>query len=185
MKRILLTVVLFASAQVGLPGSQEVTVPSSSQAPAEELIRLMQQHKLDAIAARDPNEENRYAAALVFPGAQILAISGVYPVPALLNERLLRGEDRDTYVELNRAAEKRGRLFVQDLGADGLHASPAKVGRVDVVFVEVDARTIFGGDWNGQQLTREEYTSRFKQADEGYARALRTLIQGLKTRSGS
>jgi hypothetical protein len=32
-----------------------------------------------------------------------LRITGIYPVPVLLDERLLRRDDREAYVELNRA----------------------------------------------------------------------------------
>jgi hypothetical protein len=156
---------------------------SSSAASAEELVRLMQQQKLDAIAARDTIQENRYAAALVFPGAQIMSITGIYPVPVLMDERLLRRDDREAYVELNRAAERQGRLFVQDLGADGLHAAPPAPGRVDVVFVDIDTRTIFSGDWKPQQLSRDEYLKRFAEADGRYARALQALVQELKSRA--
>ena len=73
------------------PAAQGNPTTSSSAAAAEQLVRLMQQQKLDAVAARDSSEENRYAAALVFPGAQIMAITGIYPVPVLLDERLLVG----------------------------------------------------------------------------------------------
>jgi hypothetical protein len=176
---------IVAGIGMATPTVQESPTPSSSAAPAEELVRLMQQQKLDAIAAPDPSQENRYAAALVFPGSQIMAITGVYPVPVLMDERLLQRDDREAYVELNRAAERQGRLFVQDLGADGLHAAPPAPGRVDVVFVDIDTRTIFNGDWKAQQLSRDEYAKRFAEADARYARALQALVLALKARAGS
>jgi hypothetical protein len=183
MRTSCLTALLVASLSLPAQGSQAVEeVRSLSAAPARELTQLMEQRKLDAIAAADANEESRYAAALVYPGTQILAITGTYPVPVLLNERLMRRDDRDTYVELNRASERQGRLFVQDMGGDGIHAVPPDDGRVDVVFVEIDTRLTFDGDWKGQSLSREEYLKRYKDLDNRYAHLLQVLIDAVKAR---
>ena len=60
---------------------------------------------------------------------------------------------------------------------------PPSPGRVDVVFEDIDKRTIFGGDWKAQQLSRDEYMKRFADVDARYARALQALAQELKSRS--
>ena len=58
-----------------------------TQALAKELTDLMQQQKLDALAAR--LDEDRFAAVLFIPGVQLLVVSARYAAPVLLNERIL------------------------------------------------------------------------------------------------
>ena len=55
-----------------------------------------------------------------------MVMSARYPAPALLNERLARREDPDVYIELNAASVLETRVFVTDIGADGLQVKPAK-----------------------------------------------------------
>lgn len=76
------------------------------------------------IAAADPGEAGRYVAAALIGGNQLLVVSVRYAQPALLNERLYRGDHEGAYVELNAASVRDGKLFVQDLGEPG-HALDA------------------------------------------------------------
>ena len=93
---------------------------AKSAAGARELAGLLVQKKLDAVAARDPAAPDAFVAALHFPG-QLLIISARYTVPPLLNEKLARREYRDVYIELNAASVAESRVFVTDIGADGLN----------------------------------------------------------------
>ncbi len=57
-----------------------VAAADSASAPlAAQLTAAMTSHKLDAIAARDPQAPDRYIAALVFPGSQLLVVAAPYP----------------------------------------------------------------------------------------------------------
>ena len=96
-----------------------------SSAGARELAQVLAQKKLDAIAARDPAAPDAFVAALYFPG-QLLVMSATYPAPPLLNERLARREYRDVYIEMNSASLVASRMFVTDIGADGLQREAAK-----------------------------------------------------------
>ena len=143
-------------------------------------VLLLQARSLDSVAAADPTQEGRYIAALVFPKSQILAIAGNYSVPQLLNERLLKKAYRDTYVEINRAADREGRLFVQDLTADGLRAVPQSGASPDVIYRDTANSIMFTGDWKSQSMTQKAYMEAFSRADAEYAELLRVLIEELK-----
>ena len=50
----------------------------------KQLTGLLDQKKLDAIAAADAQNPGAYIAALYFPGTQLLVLSAKYSAPALL-----------------------------------------------------------------------------------------------------
>jgi hypothetical protein len=149
---VLFAIVLLTEASL-FGQARDAAPPSTSAALATELVALLEARSLDSMAAPDPAHEGRYVAVLVYPKVQILAIGGNYSVPQLMNERLLRKEYRDAYVELNRAADGDGRFFVQDLAADGLHALPEPGGSPDVVYRDAATSTIFTGDWKARSMT--------------------------------
>src|SRR5258707_5300550 len=95
---------------------------SRSGALAKQLAAALDAAKLNSIAARDPAVTGVYIGALYFPGFQLLAISAKYSAPALLDARLEKKEYRDIYIDLNSAAEPDSKMFVEDLGVDGLQA---------------------------------------------------------------
>jgi hypothetical protein len=96
-----------------------------------------------------------------------------------MNERLFKGDYQGVYMELNAAAEREGRLFVQDLGQPGLHATREDDAPYDIVYESVTRRTSFDGDWKAQKLSRDAYTRAFDAADARYARSLETLLAAL------
>ena len=65
--------------------------------------QLLDQAKLDAIAAKDPAANDAFVAALYFPGSQLLVVGARYQVPMLLNERIAKKEYREVYTDLNSA----------------------------------------------------------------------------------
>src|SRR5262245_48190920 len=72
-----------------------------SAALAAELARLMDQAKVDSIAAKHPTVADGYIGALYFAGSQLLVVSAKYSVPQLLNQKLESKEYRDVYIDLN------------------------------------------------------------------------------------
>src|SRR5687768_3000937 len=95
---------------------------ASSPDLAAELVRLMNERKVTALAARDSAEDGRFVAAML-AGPQLLVIRARYSAPALLRERLLKGEYQQIYGDLHGAGDRQGRVFVIDSGADGLKLS--------------------------------------------------------------
>ena len=65
-----------------------VAQQSASMPLAKELGTLLDQKKLDSVAARMPGDGNRFVAALYYPNSQLLVVSASYSVPALLQEQI-------------------------------------------------------------------------------------------------
>lgn len=148
---------------------------SKSAAGAKELAQLLSSKKLDAIAVRDPNAADTFIAALAFPG-QIIVVSAKYAAPPLLNEKLARREYRDVYIELNSASIPESRMFVTDLGADGLKAKKAK--KEDPFDIrEAGGKPFnFDGNWREDKISEAEYMKVFAETDEQYARMVSVLL---------
>jgi hypothetical protein len=156
-------------------GAQE----STSAPLAKQLAAALDAAKLDSIAARDPAAPGVYVAALYFHGFQLLAISAKYSVPALLDARLEKREYRDIYIDLNSAAEPGSKVFIEDLGVDGLLPKREENRPFDSA-ESMGKRTAFDGDWKKQQLSEQEYMKIFSAADERYTQMLTALLAQLK-----
>src|ERR671912_418951 len=100
-------------------------VPAFAQEPksgplAAELAKLLDQMKVDSVAARHPGAPDQYVGALYFPGSQLLVVTARYQVPELLNTKLASKSYRDVYIDLNSASVANTKVFVSDLGCNGL-----------------------------------------------------------------
>ena len=149
---------------------------TKSTAGAKELSQLLASKKLDAIAAKDPSAPDAFVAALAFPGQQIILVSARYSAPPLLNERLARREYRDVYIELNSASIPDSRVFVTDLGADGLRAKKLK--KDDPVDTHDKGGKLikFDGNWREDKMSEADYMKVFAEADDHYARMVQLLL---------
>jgi hypothetical protein len=136
----------------------------------------MRQQQRQHLAAKDPADPGRYVAAMLVGEGQLLVISGRYAQPVLLNEKLFKSDFQGVYMDLNAAADREGRLFVQDLGTPGLHPTRSEDGPYDIVYDSVTRQTAFDGNWKAQKLSREAYQQAFEAADGRYTRALETLL---------
>lgn len=158
-----------------------VQAQESRSAPAaQELVQLLGQKKMDAVAARDPNAPDQFIAALAFPG-QLIVISAKYPAPPLLNEKIAQNNHRDAYVELNSASVPESRFVITDLGADGLRAKKAKKGDLAVDSRDLAGKSLrFDGNWKEDKMSEADYMKAFNDADEHYARVLAVLVAAAK-----
>lgn len=167
-------------ALVSWGASAAVTADESVSAPmAQKLGALLQERKLDSIAARMPGETDQFAAALYYPGSQLLVITARYRAPRLMREQVLTGKYRDAYVALNGSGDRDGRFSVVDLDADGLMPTRSPNGRFDTIYERVTRRTVFDGDWKKQKLSESQYHQKFTAADARYAKVLSALIEQL------
>ena len=158
--------------QVGL--AQE----SRSAGLAKELVALLQERKLDSIAARSPAAADQFVAALYFPG-QLLVVSARHAAPPILNEKLARNEYRDVYIDLNAASISESKVLISDLGADGLKSKREANQPFDAE--DAHGKDIrFDGNWREDKMSEQDYMKRFVQAEESYATALQVLIGALK-----
>ena len=151
---------------------------SKSGSLAQELVKLLEAGKLDAIAIAQGDEPDRFIAVLYYPG-QLLVVSAKYAAPPLLMERLKEKAYRDIYIDLNSASVPDSRVFIQDVGADGL--KPKADGGVDGYERGAKTKWAFDGDWRKQKMASEdEYMKDYVAADAEYTAILRTLIQKVK-----
>jgi hypothetical protein len=164
-----------------------VSVPALAQesksAPlAKQLASTLAAAKLDSVAAKHPVNQKMYIGALHIAGVQLLVVAAEYPAPTLLDPRLEKGEYRDVYIELNAAGVAGSKVFVEDLGANGLFAKPADNNPMDM-YETGGKRIMFDGEWGRQKLSEQEYMKTFAGADERYAEMLMALIAQLKKSS--
>ena len=155
---------------------------STSAALATELAKLLDSMKTDSIAARYPGAPDQYVGALYFPGSQLLVVTAKYQVPELLNTKLASKEYRDVYIDLNSAAMPNTKVFVSDLGIDGLKARREDNEPYDTI--EMGGKNLsFDGNWRGAKLSEEEYMKGYQQAEEEYVKMLQALLSELKKTS--
>jgi len=152
---------------------------SKSSGIAKELVAALDAAKLGSIAAPDPAQPDVYVAALYVPGIQLLTVSAKYSVPTLLKDKLAKKEYREIYLDLNSASIPSSKVFVEDLGADGLRAKRSENQPFDS-YEAAGKRIAFDGNPSRQRLSEEEYLKTFSAADERYSHMLTVLLTQLK-----
>ncbi len=160
---------------VGVARAQSASAPL-----ATELTQLLQEASLDTVAAKDAGSENRFGAAMLLGGAQLLVVSAEYSVPELLAPMLAEKNYREVYLELQSAFVPETKYFVSDFAADGLAREPSGDVQVADTYEAAGARTMFDKDWRAQSLSEDDYDIRFGEADAMYAQILQMLIGELK-----
>ena len=151
---------------------------STSEPLALELAELLSSAQLDAVAGPDASGENRFVAALAFPG-QLLVVAAQYEVPVYIEQRIAAGQFRDIYIDLNSRSIAGTKVLVTDSGANGLHATGDTVDMVD------DGSGIFrlDGEWDDKDMSRSEYEEAVAEADAQYAQMLSVLLDAARQAS--
>lgn len=170
--------IVFALVVSGVASGQE----SKSAPLAKQLAAALEAAKLDSIAAKDPSSKDVYIGALYIPGFQLLTVEARYAAPVLLDDRLAKKEYREVYLDLNSASDPASKMFLEDLGSDGLKATRETNQPFDSVEM-AGKRTVFDGEWRKQQITEQDYMKAFAAADERYAQMLMALLAQLKKTS--
>lgn len=142
---------------------------AESASLAAQLAELMTNGQLEAVAGKDTVDEDRYVAALSFPG-QLIVVSARYEVPMYIEGKIANGEFREVYLDLNSASIVGTKVLITDVGANGLLADDASVDTFD------NGSDVLRLDGVGLGMSREEYRSAVGDADQQYARLLRVLI---------
>ena len=148
---------------------------SKSAAVAGQLTLLLDQMKLDAVAAKQGTDQ--FVAALYFQGSQLLVVAAKYSTPDRLNYLLGQKQYKDVYADLSSASEQATKVFVMDLGANGLKFKREN----NEPFDTVDSS---GGSvaFNGERgkLSEDDYRKVFATSDEQYTSMLQALLAALK-----
>ncbi len=164
---------------LGLSASPARAQELKSAAPAKELAELLAAKKLDSIAARMPDEGETFVGALAFPG-QLMVVWAKTTAPAVLNEKLIRKDYREVYIDLNSASIVATRHFVTDLGADGIRVKPQNR-QAPADSHDVAAKSIrFDGNWKEDKMSEADYMKAHAEADAAYAKAVDVLLAELK-----
>lgn len=157
------------------PSRSALAQDSESSRVAKQLAAALEAAKIDSIAAKDPTRAGTYIAALYFSGTQLLVISAQYSVPTLLDQKLLKKEYRDIYLDLYGAPVPGTKVFIEDFGADGFKAKPDDSTAPDS-YEAGGKRTAFDGDWNAQKLSESEYQRVLAAAGSQYSLMLKALL---------
>ncbi|HTK30197.1 MAG TPA: hypothetical protein VL309_11615 [Vicinamibacterales bacterium] len=171
------------AAIAGLAMPPAALAQDSKSAPlAHQLSSALDAAKLDSLATRDPANADTFVAALYFPGLQLLVVSAKYSAPQLIDVKLAQKNYKDIYIDLNSASVPESKVFVEDLGADGLKAKRDENQPFDS-YEAAGKRTAFDSDWKRQKLSEDEYKKAFTSADDRYSQLLTALLAQLKKTS--
>lgn len=162
-------------------------VAASAQEPksaalAKQLAAALDAGHLDSIAAKDPSHPDTFIGALYFKGVQLLMVSAKYAAPSLLVEKIGQKDYRNVYIDLNSASVPDSKIFVEDLGADGLKAKRDDNTPYDT-YEAGGKRTAFDGEWKKQKLSEDEYMKAYAAADERYSQMLTALLAQMRPSS--
>jgi hypothetical protein len=157
----------------GLSLAQE----SKSAALAAELCKLLDDKKLDSVAARQVGDQ--YVGALYFSGVQLLVVKGQFNSAARMDDLLKKNEYKEVYMDLSSASDQKTRTFIMDLGANGLRFKREDNQPFDTA--DIGAKSYrFDGEWGRGKISEDEYKKMYAATDEEYARMLEALIAQLK-----
>jgi hypothetical protein len=168
--------ILIAFSLVCGPGSA-FAQESKSAALAVELCKLLDEQKLDSVAAKESDDQ--YVGALYFAGTQLLVVRGKFATRARMAHLLENREFKEAYMDLSGASDQQTRSFIMDLGANGLRFRREQNQPFDTADVAGKSYR-FDGEWKKAKLTEEEYRKNFAATDEAYAQMLQALISTLK-----
>ena len=149
---------------------------SKSAALAKQLTDALDAAKTTTIATKAEPPDG-YVAAMSLPGV-LLVVSAKYSVPSILDAKIAKKDYQDAYADLQTASDAATRVFIQDLGADGLRFRTFD--SVDVA----KGSTTFDGDWKkAKAASEQDYQKIFNDTDDQYAKMLATLLAALKKSS--
>ena len=162
---------------VFMAGSAAAQDSIQSAALAKELAQAMDAKKLMTIAAKDGTDVEAFVAAMYFTGSQILVVGAKYEPAVLLNEKLAKKEYQEIYIDLNSAAKAGTRIFIEDLGVDGLKPEREEGKGFDSIEM-AGKRTTFDDQWRkDQKISEEQWVKIHGDADKA---ALKIVYKEVK-----
>jgi hypothetical protein len=151
---------------------------SKSAVVAKELTLVLEAAKLDSIAAVDPSAPGSFIAAIYIAETQLLVVSAQYSAPSLLVDKIKSGDFRGVYMDLHASATTGTKIFVQDMGPDGL------ISRSENGDSWEEKTTVFDGQWKKAKETEADYAKTLTEADARYAKMLSLLVAQAKQPKG-
>jgi hypothetical protein len=148
---------------------------SKSAAVVRELTQALDAMQLQSIAAK--HGPDKYVAALYIAGSQLLVITAKYAAPERLDSLISKKEYQEVYADLSSASVQASKMFVMDLGANGLKFDRETNEPYDTV--DTAAGSVA---FNGERgtLSEDDYKKAFVTSDEQYAAMIQALVTALK-----
>jgi hypothetical protein len=153
--------VLFAAALATAQDSQ-------SADKVKALVERLTARHLDSAAAVDPAHPNRILAALYLPPSQLMVVGATRTDSNVLAANIHDAKYRDVYMDLQSAPAVKDKVFIHDIGADGLLRDGKDV--ADNVYEDGTRLELAKG---------KKAADRFGELDAEYARMLDVLIAAL------
>jgi hypothetical protein len=175
-------VVASLAAVFALSSATSFAQESKSAPLARQLASALDSAKLDSVAAADPVNAGTFVAALYIANSQLLVVSAKFPAPQIMIDRIAKKEYRDAYIDLNSASVLDSKVFIEDLGADGLKVKREENQPFDAVEAG-GKRTAFDGEWKKQKISEQDYMKAFSAGDERYTEILTILLAQVKKTS--
>ena len=150
---------------------------SKSTALAAELAKLLDEQKLDSVAAPHGDQ---FVGALYFPGSQLLVVSAKFPAADRMNYLIGQKSYKDVYIDLSSATDPKSRFFVMDLGADGLKFKRAGNNQPFDTADLLGRSVSFDGEWGRARISEDEYRKTYQSTDDQYSQMLQSLIAAIK-----
>lgn len=163
--------------------SREGQAPGGTKSPAlvQQLAKAMADSELTSVAARHPEGEDRYVAAMLFPGVQLLLITARSTAPAYVESKLSARDDASVYAALHQGVAE-SKFFVHDMGGDGL--TGAAGGVADILYLQGKDQRIIDGDHKAAGLSAADYAKLVRESDQRYAELLAILLEAVRARKG-
>ncbi len=167
---------------VALSSFAALAAAPQSPALAQAVVTAMTEQKLPVFVAATSAGRDHFVGALAYPGVQLLVVSARSTDSAEMTRLIGEGKHKEAYALLNQASVNEGKLFVQDMKADGLRDNS---GTVDVVYQNETQRTLLNGAPGKQGLSEQEYEDRLTVVDTAYSAALQQLLDNLNGRKAT
>ena len=153
--------------------------PSKSAALATELTQLLDAAKMDHVAAHFGADPDQFVSAMYSPGTQLLVVKAKFNPPDRMNFLLKEKSFRDAYLDLNGTPDRKTKLFIFDLGANGLQFRRQDNQPFDMV--DLPGQSVsFDGEWGRAKMSEDDYKKVYETTDEQYSQMLQSLIAALK-----
>jgi len=107
----------------------------------------------------------------------LLVVGAKYSVPDRMNQLIGQRQYRDVYADLSSASEQATKIFVMDLGANGLKFKRENNEPFDTVDTS-GGSVVFNGERG--KLSEDDYKKVFVTSDEQYTSMLQALLVALK-----
>ena len=177
----LATVAVLMSLTAGVPAiAAGERARERSPELVKQLTQLMTERQLTAIAAKDPEAPDRYVAAMLFPGVQLLVIAARSDAPAYIDAEIASRKYDAVYAVLQHGVPE-SKLFVQDMACDGLHGTEDRT--PDIVYERGVQQHMLDGDHKAARMSREAYAKHVEALDSRYAKLLTLLLQSARAPS--